>query len=707
LLEEAKTNGSPRTWFIWVGLGGDATLRRWLVHDTRIDGLAERICFIGPRSSVVPYYMAADLLALTSREDPCPLVNMEAMESGLAVVAFDGAGGAPEVLGDAGVCVPYLDLAAMATSVRDLLSNAPLRHEMGRRGRARIRGRFTWNHFMEEFRDILQTSFQYRPSKRLNVSVIVPNYRHARYLEERIQSIFDQTQKPYEIIVLDDASPDDSLVVARRMARHAPVPLQIVVNEENSGSTFRQWLKGLSLATGDLIWLAESDDVAHPLFLERLVPEFFDPDVVLAYCQSALIGPEGERLADDFLAHTDDISRVRWRARYSAESTIEAEVALSQKNTIPNASAVIFRRPPHIDFADELLKLKFAGDWLFYSMLIRGGKVSFIPEVLNFYRRHEATVSHRSLREDTQALESLSVKARILETYPVTAAAITGSLARSVFEYDQLTDRMKLKRPSISKNAQLTGVLARLRAQFDNRLRDPAALRIAFVLGDMKASAANVAMIDLANALSAEHNVFVCNAQPALLDESLVRGMDFRLISLEGILGVTYWASDLSLSLAPGDREGDRRSSVLRELIRILRIDVLHSYSLPADRLALAAGAGQLIPWLVHPKSHTSDLAATGGPIAPAELFLPILNEARGFFFEDNDEDWPQDETITAAMAEKPRWVLATNSTIDQIAASCSEAYVEITNLIAFRHETEQGPSDVAERISLSRRRPA
>ena len=80
---------------------------------------------------------------------------------------------------------------------------------------------------------------------------------------------------------------------------------------------------------------------------------------------------------------------------------VEAELALSQKNTIPNASAVVFRRPEDLDFADELVKLKFAGDWFFYSMLIRGGKVNFMPEVLNFYRRHEATVSHRSVREDT------------------------------------------------------------------------------------------------------------------------------------------------------------------------------------------------------------------------------------------------------------------------------------------------------------------
>ena len=487
--------------------------------------------------------MAADLLALTSREDPCPLVNMEAMESGLPVVAFDGAGGAPEVLGDAGVCVPYLDVAAMAAAVRELLVRSrPPPARWAAAAKPRIRERFTWNRFMEEFRDILQTDFQYRPSERLKVSVIVPNYRHARYLEERIQSIFDQTLKPHEIIFLDDASPDDSVEVAGRMARHAPVPMQIVVNEENSGSTFHQWLKGLSLATGDLIWLAESDDSAHPLFLERLVPEFFDPDVVLAYCQSALIGPEGERLADDFLAHTDDISTVRWRAPLFRRVVRRGRDRLEPEEHDPQRERRRLSPAPHIDFADELLKLKFAGDWFFYAMLIRGGKVNFIPEVLNFYRRHEATVSHRSIREDTQAHESLNVKARIFETYPVTPAAITGSLARSVLEYDQLTERMKLKRPRISENAHLTGVLARLRAEFDSRLGDPAALKIVLVLGDMKASAENIAMIDLANALSAEHTVFVCNAQPGLLDESLVCRMDSRLIPLEGTVGMTYWA---------------------------------------------------------------------------------------------------------------------------------------------------------------------
>jgi glycosyltransferase involved in cell wall biosynthesis len=163
VLLDASSSAAPLTFFVWVGHGNEEKLRRWLLHDARTGGLGDRIRLIRPRTSAAPYYMAADVLALTSREDPCPLVNMEAMESGLAVVAFLGAGGAPEVLGDAGVCVPYIDTEAMAAAVRGLLSDDEKRHAMGRRGQTRIRERFTWDHFMQEFLDTLKTDFHYRP----------------------------------------------------------------------------------------------------------------------------------------------------------------------------------------------------------------------------------------------------------------------------------------------------------------------------------------------------------------------------------------------------------------------------------------------------------------------------------------------------------------------------------------------------------------
>jgi glycosyltransferase involved in cell wall biosynthesis len=689
LLNPAHSGESPGTWFIWIGHCADENFRRWLIHDTRIDGLAERIRLVGPRKTMAPYYMAADLFALTSREDPCPLVNLEAMESGTAVVAFDDAGGAPEVLTDAGVCVPYNDQEAMAEAIGDLLANDDRRHEMGRRGQARIRRKFTWPRFMEEFLDVLQTHYNCRPSQRLTVSVIVPNYRYGRYLEERLQSIIDQSLRPHEIIFLDNASPDDSVEVARRMGRHSPVPFEILVNEKNNGSTFLQWLKGLSLATGDLVWIAESDDSAHALFLERLVPEFFDPDVALAYCQSALIGSQGERLSDDFHAHTDDISTSHWRGRFSADSAVEVEFALSQKNTIPNASAVVFRRPVDLDFADELAKLKFAGDWLFYVMLIRGAKVNYLPEVLNFYRRHEATVTHRSIRDDSQAYESLYVKVRVLETYPVSLTAVAGSLARSVFEYDDLTERLDLKRPSLVENQLLAEPLARLRTVVESRLAAPSSLRVLLVLADMQARDETYKAIELANALACEHNVFLANAQPHLVDGSAKDRLSPHIIFLEGTIGPTPWSVEDERIADQKLSRSLRRPMVLGELIRLLHIDVVHSHSLAADRLALAARSEPPCPWVIHASSVLSLFTAPAQDADSRQLSSLIVSEARGFFYEDVSELEVLEQHAPSGLQMKPRWMLDPGRSAQEIAACCAEAYREVRDLLAFPRPTD------------------
>ena len=75
------------------------------------------------------------------------------------------------------------------------------------------------------------------------VSVIIPNYNHAKYLEERIDSVLNQSYKDFEVIVLDDYSTDNSKEVINKYAGHPKVS-HIILNEENSGSTFKQWHKG-------------------------------------------------------------------------------------------------------------------------------------------------------------------------------------------------------------------------------------------------------------------------------------------------------------------------------------------------------------------------------------------------------------------------------------------------------------------------------
>ncbi len=92
------------------------------------------------------------------------------------------------------------------------------------------------------------------------VSIIVPNYNHEKYLRQRLDSIYGQTYKNYEVILLDDCSSDDSRTILNEYRDRYPDRTRCEFNETNSGGVFRQWRKGISLAKGDYIWIAESDD---------------------------------------------------------------------------------------------------------------------------------------------------------------------------------------------------------------------------------------------------------------------------------------------------------------------------------------------------------------------------------------------------------------------------------------------------------------
>lgn len=97
------------------------------------------------------------------------------------------------------------------------------------------------------------------------VSVIIPNYCHAPYLEQRITSVLNQTYTNFEVIILDDNSPDNSVEIINQFKNDEHIK-HIVVNEKNSGSTFIQWNRGIELSQGEIIWIAESDDYCEPTF---------------------------------------------------------------------------------------------------------------------------------------------------------------------------------------------------------------------------------------------------------------------------------------------------------------------------------------------------------------------------------------------------------------------------------------------------------
>jgi len=97
------------------------------------------------------------------------------------------------------------------------------------------------------------------------VSVIIPNYNHAQFLERRIESVLNQSIQDVEIILLDDCSTDNSRDVIERYRDNVRVS-HIEYNDTNGGSAFKQWRKGVGLAVGEWVWIAESDDWADNVF---------------------------------------------------------------------------------------------------------------------------------------------------------------------------------------------------------------------------------------------------------------------------------------------------------------------------------------------------------------------------------------------------------------------------------------------------------
>jgi hypothetical protein len=228
------------------------------------------------------------------------------------------------------------------------------------------------------------------------VSVVVPNYNYGHLIERRLESIRLQTYPVYELIILDDSSTDDSVDRIEAYCKLHSMEYQLIRNSENSGSVFRQWLKGCEIASGEIVWIAEADDSCSPDFLAKLVPAFSDSEVVISYSQSKQIDMLGSITEDNYLAYTGSVSP-RWEHSFCVDGSTEIRDGLSIKNTVPNVSAALMLKAPLLEtFAElgaDLYKFKVAGDWLLYMHLLKRGGAYFCAESLNQHCRHQGSVT--------------------------------------------------------------------------------------------------------------------------------------------------------------------------------------------------------------------------------------------------------------------------------------------------------------------------
>jgi glycosyltransferase involved in cell wall biosynthesis len=241
------------------------------------------------------------------------------------------------------------------------------------------------------------------------VSVIVPNYNHGQFIGERLESILSQTYQPFEIIVLDDCSSDNSVDIINHIAAQNPGRIRLIQNTKNSGSVLLQWQKGIAACQGDLIWICESDDFCEPDFLEFIIPCLIDRSVLLAFGRIQYADRNGKIITglDEYRERAEPGI---WNDKYVRSAKEWFQGAFGVSNVIPNVGGCVFRNftlPAPLWKAG--LGYKILHDWYLYIILSEGGRIAYTPHAVAYFRQHGENTSVKSFRSETYYREHASI----------------------------------------------------------------------------------------------------------------------------------------------------------------------------------------------------------------------------------------------------------------------------------------------------------
>ena len=356
----------------------------------------------GRIDNVPAWLSAADVFVLPSREDPYPSVVLEALAAGLPCAAFDEAGGIPDLLKEINDSenfynriIPFADVTTLASAAEDMA-----KWSMKRTNKERQKsGLFAQKSF--DFKRYTQQILRLSMPEIPKISVVIPSHNYARYMSGRLSSIFAQTIPIYEIIVLDDASDDNSLQIARQTAKDWNRNIVCVENAVASGSVFRQWHKALKLAQGEWIWIAEADDFCEPHFLENILDGIKkNSSIVMGFTDSRSVDENGTPISPSYRPYYSETAGflLENNSHFTGEEFVRG--CLSERNLVLNVSSAIFKRDRLLSAINscqkDLQTLRVAGDWRIYIELLtqKESEVIYIAKPLNIHRRHADSITH-------------------------------------------------------------------------------------------------------------------------------------------------------------------------------------------------------------------------------------------------------------------------------------------------------------------------
>jgi glycosyltransferase involved in cell wall biosynthesis len=309
------------------------------------------------------------------------------------------------------------------------------------------------------------------------VSFIVPCYNLAHLLTECVDSILAQTYRDFEILIMDDASPDNTADVARSFQDPR---VKHIRNNPNLGH-LRNYNKGIELAQGDYIWLISADDrLRKPYALNRYVDALEKyPAVGYAFCPG--IGLESNVETDVLEWTTNGPKDFVRGGRVFLEHLVRSNRVLAPSGLV--------RRECYSKAGVFPLDLPYSGDWYLWCLFALYFDVAYFAEPMVNYRLHPISMTNLLTKKE-KVKNDVAVRWRInklakAEGYQGVSRNCLDSLAMH-YSYCLLADRYKLEdysltvaqyEESLHQNAETQHEIRTIRSRVNASVGDGCYLR--------------------------------------------------------------------------------------------------------------------------------------------------------------------------------------------------------------------------------------
>lgn len=292
-------------------------------------------------------------------------------------------------------------------------------------------------------------------SQKSGVFAFVPSYNHAPFVERCLRSIFEQTQTPTKLLVIDDGSKDDSPQIIEKVLRDCPFDSELIVRA-NQGlcATLNQ---ALALSAGKYFAYLGSDDYWMPSFLENRAR-------LLDARERAVLGYGHAFFVDesDKIFGSTETDKDEWIEYIDGDAR-----RMVIRGAVPISSTVFYRRSVLETVGwnkDSRLE-----DYEMYLKLMNLGEFAFDPQILSAWRHHGYNTSQNSVMMVREVIDAQNRNRHLLGVDDSELATIQAQIrfryARDLLQHGNKSDAFVLAKESwrgADSNAQLAKFILRM-----------------------------------------------------------------------------------------------------------------------------------------------------------------------------------------------------------------------------------------------------